>query len=112
MIAGGTDVISENVKQKMESYHPSSHMIRLAGPDRYATNAVINLYFKDSLQSNRVLLTTGSDFPDALTSAPLSIGSNAPLVLIGNDLNRNVESYLLEYGSDNIVDKLVVIGGV
>ncbi len=112
VIAGGTDAISDNVKQKMESYHPSSRMIRLAGADRYATNAVINLYFKDSLQSNSVLLATGRDFPDALTSAPLSIGTNKPLVLIGNELNRNVESYLLEYGSDNIVEKLEVIGGV
>jgi N-acetylmuramoyl-L-alanine amidase len=112
VIVGGTDAISDNVKQKMESYHPSSRMIRLAGADRYATNAVINLYFKDSLPSNRVLLTTGRDFPDALTSAPLSIGSNAPLVLIGNELNRNVESYLLEYGSDNTVGKLEVIGGI
>ncbi|WP_413306994.1 cell wall-binding repeat-containing protein [Bacillus sp. 1P10SD] len=112
VIAGGADVISETVKQQIQSNYPASSIVRLSGVDRYATNAVINLYFEDSLHSDKVNLTTGKDFPDALASAPLSIGSNTPLVLIGDYLNRNVESQLLEYGSDNEVNELEVIGGV
>jgi len=112
VIAGGTDVISDSVKQQLASAYPSSSVVRLSGVDRYATNAIINLYFEDSLRSNRVNLTTGKDFPDALASAPLSIGTGSPLVLIGDNLNRNVESQLLEYGNDNVVDQLEVIGGI
>ncbi|WML41230.1 N-acetylmuramoyl-L-alanine amidase [Neobacillus sp. OS1-2] len=112
VIAGGTDAISEKVKQQLASVYPSSSIVRLAGVDRYATNAIINLNFEDSLRSNKVNLTTGKDFPDALASAPLSIGTGSPLVLIGDYLNRNVESQLLEFGSDNVVDQLEVIGGI
>nr|WP_263324807.1 cell wall-binding repeat-containing protein [Neobacillus sp. Marseille-Q6967] len=112
VIAGGTDVISENVKQQLEDFYASSSVIRLSGIDRYATNAVINLYFKDLLPSNTINLTTGKDFPDALASASLSISTNTPLVLIGDSMNKYVESYLLEYGSDNVVEELEVIGGV
>ena len=112
VIAGGTAAISENVKNQLGNYYPSSSIIRLSGVDRYATNAKINLYFKDNLKANKVNLTTGKDFPDALASAPLSIGTNTPLVLMGDNLNRNVESYLLEYGSENKVEELEVIGGV
>lgn len=112
IITGGTQVISENVLQQLKTAYPASNIVRLAGSDRYETNAQINLQFKDSLQSNKVILTTGKDFPDALASAPLAIGTNSPLVLVGDYLNRNVESMLLEYGNDNAVNKLEVIGGV
>ncbi|MGG7619611.1 cell wall-binding repeat-containing protein [Bacillus coreaensis] len=112
VIAGGTAAISDGVKQQLSSSYPNSKVIRLSGSDRYATNARINLYFENIVQSNSILLTTGKDFPDALASAPLSIGTGSPLVLMGDQMSKSMESFLLEYGSDNVVNELQVIGGV
>lgn len=112
VIAGGTAAISDGVKQQLSNSYPNSKVIRLSGSDRYATNARINLYFENIVQSNSILLTTGKDFPDALASAPLSIGTGSPLVLMGDQMSKSMESFLLEYGSDNVVNELQVIGGV
>ena len=112
VIAGGTSVISENVQKQLETYYPTSRMTRLAGEHRYDTNLKVLKHFEDSLHSSHVNVTTGKDFPDALAAAPLSIGTNAPLVLIGDQLDRGMENYLFGYGGKNNVVTVEVIGGV
>lgn len=111
VMAGGTAALQDTVKQQLASSYPASKITRLAGADRYATNAVINLYFENSTASDSLLLTTGKDFPDALASAPLAIGTGTPLVLVGDGWSRTMETYLLEYGRDNVVQTLAIIGG-
>ena len=112
VIAGGTSVISNQIQQQLKSYYPGSKITRLAGENRYETNLKILKHFQSSLQSSKLILTTGKDFPDALAAAPLSIGTNAPLILIGDQLERNMESYLFEYGSKNNIVTVETIGGV
>ena len=112
VIAGGTGVISNQIQQQLKSYYPGSKITRLAGENRYETNLKILKHFQSSLQSSKLILTTGKDFPDALAAAPLSIGTNAPLILIGDQLERSMESYLFEYGSKNNIVTVETIGGV
>lgn len=112
VITGGTGAVSDTVKNQLKTRYPSSDIVRVSGADRYETNAKVLWYFNDLLKSNSVHVTTGKDFPDALAAASLSIGTNSPLILVGDSLNRNIETYLLEYGSENRVEKLDTIGGV
>ena len=69
-------------------------------------------YFKDRVKSNTVYVTTGTNFPDAMAAAPLSIGNKAPLILVDNTLNKNVESFLMKYAEENHVANVNVIGGM
>lgn len=109
VIVGGDAVISGNVESKVKS--ATSNVTRLAGYGRYRTLAEVLWHFNDELKSESILLSTGNNYPDALTSASLAIGLNSPLILTDKELDRNVESYLQEYGIKNNVKEVKVIGG-
>jgi N-acetylmuramoyl-L-alanine amidase len=111
VILGGPAAISENVQAQILQQNASQNVVRLWGTDRYDTLASLLWYFKDSIKSNTINVATGADFPDALTAAPLSIQNKAPLILVGNGLNKNVESFLYKYTEENLINNVNVIGG-
>jgi putative cell wall-binding protein len=73
-VLGGSGVVSDAVLDALGPFAPD--VIRLAGPDRYATAAAITaaLYPTDV---ERLFVATGLDFPDALAGSPLG----GPLLL-------------------------------
>ncbi|MEH7504232.1 cell wall-binding repeat-containing protein [Neobacillus drentensis] len=111
VILGGTGAITDTVKNQILQQNISQNVVRLSGNDRYETLASVLWHFKDSLKSNTMNIATGSNFPDALTAAPLSIENKAPLILVGNGLNKNIESFLYKYTEENLINKVNVIGG-
>jgi N-acetylmuramoyl-L-alanine amidase len=111
VILGGTAAISDNVQNQILQQNSSQNVTRLSGADRYETLASILWYFKDSINSDTINIATGSDFPDAEAAASLSIQNKAPLILVGNGLNKNVESFLYKYTEDNVINNVNVIGG-
>jgi cell wall-associated NlpC family hydrolase len=56
---------------------------RLAGVDRYATSIAISKNGWD--QATNVIISTGSNFPDALSASALSKSKDAPIILISKD---------------------------
>ncbi len=58
---------------------------RLAGQDRYATNAQVVAYMKGAITSNDLLIASGATFPDALAGAALAAKLKAPLLLTEKD---------------------------
>lgn len=56
---------------------------RLAGDDRYLTAIAVSQYGWPNGAAT-VVLTTGEDYPDALSAAPLAGKYNAPLLLVGS----------------------------
>ncbi|MCQ6278657.1 cell wall-binding repeat-containing protein [Bacillus sp. EB600] len=111
VILGGPVAISDNVQSQILQQNGAQNVERLSGADRYDTLANLLWYFKDSIKSNTINVATGGDFPDALAAAPLSIQNKAPLILVGNGLNKNVESFLYKYTEENLINKVNVIGG-
>lgn len=109
LIIGGNAVISNNVESKVKSTATSTK--RLGGSDRYNTLSTVLWHFKDQLNTDTLLVSTGKNFPDALASAPLSVNTNAPLILIGENTNYNLQSFLIEYGITNNINNVNVIGG-
>ena len=56
-------------------------MIRLAGPDRYATASAVALHFFTSA-GGHVYVASGINFPDGLAGAPAEAANHAPLLLV------------------------------
>ncbi|MBN9655081.1 cell wall-binding repeat-containing protein [Halobacillus sp. GSS1] len=111
-ILGGTAVISEEVEETLIERNGGDRVVRLSGINRYETVAATLDYFKDDMRSGTMLVATGRNYPDALTASAISARTKAPLILVGNDLNPELQKTLSWYGTENVVQNLRVIGGV
>ncbi|NYE03618.1 N-acetylmuramoyl-L-alanine amidase/soluble P-type ATPase [Bacillus niacini] len=111
VILGGPNVVSQSIQNQLVQQNGTQNVVRLSGSDRYETLASILWYFKDQMKSDTINIATGANFPDALTAAPLSIQNKAPLILLGNGLYKNIESFLYQYTEENLIKRVNVIGG-
>jgi N-acetylmuramoyl-L-alanine amidase len=110
VILGSPGAIADSVQTQILQQNIAQNVVRLGGSDRYDTLSRILWYFKDMIKSDTINVATGTNFPDALTAAPLSIKNKAPLILVGNGLNKNVESFLYKYTEENLINNVNVIG--
>lgn len=79
---------------------------RLWGSNRYDTSVSISKYGWSSATS--IVIATGEDFPDALSSAPLARKYNAPILLTQkSSLTSSVEAEINRLGAKNAF----IIGG-
>jgi Cell wall binding domain 2 (CWB2) len=58
-----------------------AHIVRIAGPDRYATSVAISKATWQAGAAKAVVLARGDTFPDALAGGPLAAMKDAPLLL-------------------------------
>ena len=111
-IVGGTGVISQSVETQIRSLVPNSPITRLAGQDRFDTNAVIVKSF--GLNPKTIYLSTGFIFADALSGSVLAAKTGDPIVLIDPSvptLPPSVASYLSGLHSNNASPNLIAFGG-
>lgn len=83
---------------------------RLTGADRYATAELIAAALAEKTGScPTVVLATGTDYPDALSSAPLATAKGWPILLVaqGSDLAPSLADLLDEFGTE----RTLVLGG-
>lgn len=81
LIVGGPDVVGTGFENwfKSQNYTPS----RLFGEDRYETaRAVADYSLTHGLSADYILITTGENFPDAVSSGPLGGKKKSPLLLV------------------------------
>lgn len=111
-IMGTDDVISykvvSEIEEKLNIHNKNIH--RIGGKDRYETALLVAEWLSPP-QNNTAVLTTGEDFPDALSVAPLSSYQGMPIILVslqttGNTLAK-IENTL--YGLH--IEKLIITGG-
>jgi putative cell wall-binding protein len=79
-LVGGTAVISDAVALQLAPY---GHVVRLAGPDRYATAAAVAKTVFAS--ADYVFLAYGGNFPDALVAAAAGGHLGGPVLLVRHD---------------------------
>ena len=79
-IVGGNGVISEAVKSQIQDLVPQAAVTRLAGQDRFETNALIVQTFAPNPQ--KIYCATGLDFADALAGSALTSQTGDPILLI------------------------------
>lgn len=89
-LVGGTGVLSDNVKSSLKNAK------RLSGSDRFATNINILREFDNKLDLNSIYIASGIDFPDALSGSVLAANSNAPIVLVDDEMPPITSTYLMD----------------
>lgn len=105
VLLGGPAAIGLGVETYLRQQYPE--VIRLAGPDRYATaEAIAGWHFTEG--ADVVYVATGLDYHDALLAGPAAIRDGAALLLVNSDsvpvpTRRAIESLNPE--------KIIVVGG-
>lgn len=79
-VIGGPDVVGDTVASRISSI-TGGEVVRIAGPDRFATAAAIADRFFHATTSS-VVLASGLDFPDGLSAGAVAGASDSPLLLV------------------------------
>ncbi|OAA83561.1 cell wall-binding repeat-containing protein [Clostridium ljungdahlii] len=105
-IAGGTAAVSDAVVQQVASTTglDSNKITRLYGQDRYGTSLAIAKFF--NLDTKNAIIASGNNFPDALAGSSLALKNSAPIILVGNDTDRQ-----RQYLDTTSIYSLTVLGG-
>lgn len=102
-IAGGTGVIGTSVENQLKNLNID--ITRFGGTDRYDTSRQILQYMG---VKNGVAIATGTNFPDALSIAPIASMKKMPVLLsTKSGLDNNMINYLWE----NSTPASYIIGG-
>lgn len=105
IVLGGAAAIGDDVELLLGT--AGYDVSRLAGPDRTATAAFLaRAAHPDG--ATVALLTTGTDFPDALAAAPLAAHRGGPILLTGASSVPDATTSTLEQLG---VEEVVLIGG-
>ncbi|WP_019415434.1 cell wall-binding repeat-containing protein [Paenisporosarcina sp. TG20] len=112
VIVGGESVISTELEEKVRVRSGSDNVTRLAGDDRYGTNAAVIEHFSETFMSPDFIVSTGTNYPDALVSSTLSGKHNAPLFLVGNSISDTLRPTLTSYLAQRITKTSIYTGGI
>lgn len=112
VIVGGPGAVSENIEVGLSLDFP---VVRLAGPDRYATAAVLSASAFDP-GTPVAYIATGLDFPDALAGSPVAGINGGPMLLVrptsipaatADELGRLQPQEIVILGGTGVVSLLV-----
>jgi putative cell wall-binding protein len=107
IVLGGTSAVSATVYNRLPS------PMRLAGTNRFATAAAVASWALDGsgagFAPDQVIVATGSNFPDALSSGVLGAAKSSATVLVNTDVPGETRNFLATRASG--IDGLYVIGG-
>lgn len=102
-IIGGTGVVSNNVKNELESMGILTS--RIYGQDRFETAIEVAKNLKNV---SGVVITNGYGFADALSIAPIAAQNGMPILLTDkDDLSSQVKYFL----GNNSYNKSYIVGG-
>lgn len=106
-IIGGTGVISDGVKNSLESI--GIKCTRLSDSDRYGTALKVAQYMASNFSmSSEAAMVTGVNFPDALSIASAAGIRNMPILLLPKS---GVPDSIKSYITNQKITKAYVIGG-
>jgi len=111
-ITGGTSVVSQDLVNQINALLPNAKITRLAGDDRFGTNAAVLNEF--SLAPETIYIASGDDFQDVLSGSALAAKTGNPIILVDNGLSTlppAVEAYLIKLNSSGIQPNIISLGG-
>ncbi|MBC2581629.1 cell wall-binding repeat-containing protein [Clostridium sp. DJ247] len=103
-IIGGPTVISDTVENQLESLNINS--TRTYGQDRYETSVKIA---KIIGSDNGVFITSGENFPDALSVSSIAAIKQMPVLFTSSKV---LPSSVKEYITNSNINKYYVVGGI
>ncbi|MFD3157491.1 cell wall-binding repeat-containing protein [Haloimpatiens sp. FM7330] len=102
-IVGGTGVVSDKVKANI------SNCKRVGGKNRYDTNVAILNEFGSDVSFNKVYLTLGENFPDALCGSVIASKTKSPVVLVSVYDAYETKDFVKNKGIKD--ENIVLLGG-
>lgn len=102
-VIGGEGVISSKVFNML----PNAE--RIYGNDRYETSIALLNKFNDDIDFSNIYLSTGLNFPDALSGSALAATSSSAIILT-DSVKKDVTQKFIESKSDKI-QHVTVLGG-
>jgi len=111
-ITGGTSVVSQDLESQINALVPGATVARLAGNDRFGTNAAVLNGFSPA--PDTIYLASGDDFQDVLAGSALAAKTGNPIILVDNQLSTlptAVEAYLEKLNGSGIQPNIISIGG-
>lgn len=108
-IAGGEPSVSATDAQGLRGAGAAS-VDRFGGADRFATARVINDRFATTAAAGSMLLTTGSNFPDALSGAVHAAVRGVPMYLTTGTCSASVSQMLREEAAQRGVTRVIGLG--
>lgn len=108
-LIGGESAISAAVAEQLTKAGYSVN--RLSGSDRYETN--ISILGSLGFNTDKLVVATGTAFPDALAGSVLAARENNPILLVPKDENALLNSPTASYLNNNrdMVNKFFILGG-
>ncbi|MGJ9385856.1 cell wall-binding repeat-containing protein [Salipaludibacillus sp. CF4.18] len=103
ILLGGENAIPKEIERLLKQ---EFNILRLSGTDRFSTSVEINDYV--AKQGGEVIITSGMDFPDALSISSYASTSQIPIVFVHkNGIPDKTEEFLQKYNFETAY----VVGG-
>ena len=107
IIVGGSAVINDSVKNSVAAAAPGASVQRIWGQTRYET--ATNILGELSNNSSTAIVTTGTNFADALSVSPYAFATHAPIVL--SDPNNGLTDQTINELKAKNVSNVIIVGG-
>lgn len=108
VVVGGTAAIHPAVLHQVEGLLPEATVHRLGGTDRYATTAILAGFEREAQSTERVFLSGGTAWPDAVSAGGVTRSGAWPLLLTRTTGLPKVTAAFL---ADEQPDEVVIVGG-
>lgn len=112
VIIGGTYSVPEKIETTLEKLIGSDLVLRLSGPTRYETSTAVLNYYSNHFVSNRMIVSSGTNYPDALVSSALTKRHNAPLFLVPNEnMPSELTNTIKSNSTEKLINRVYYVGG-
>ncbi|MGM0896947.1 MAG: cell wall-binding repeat-containing protein [Bacillota bacterium] len=112
VIIGGTGAVPASMETALKREIGADGVRRLSGKTRYETGTATIDYYSDEFLSNRLIVSTGVNYPDALVSSAVSARYNAPLFLVPDgSMPAALTSSLTKHSKEKLINRTYYIGG-
>lgn len=111
-ILGGEKSVSNSVVNQLKSL--GIIVERIAGHDRYEVNSKVaaKTHNPNTKQKTNILITSGENHSDAISSAVLSQNKRAPILFVRkNEVPTSIKGYLLSLKRNNAIGSITIVGG-
>lgn len=111
-ILGGEKSVSNSVVNQLKSL--GIIVERIAGHDRYQVNSKVaaKTHNPNTKQKTNILITSGENHSDAISSAILAQNKKAPILFVRkNEVPTSIKGYLLSLKRNNAIGSITIVGG-
>ncbi|OXZ28494.1 N-acetylmuramoyl-L-alanine amidase [Finegoldia magna] len=111
-ILGGEKSVSNSVVNQLKSL--GIIVERIAGHDRYEVNSKVaaKTHNPNTKQKTNILITSGENHSDAISSAVLAQNKKAPILFVRkNEVPTSIKGYLLSLKRNNAIGSITIVGG-